>query len=246
LAIPFTTIDGALGFVVAARRSRRRTAYCLELFDDGALAITASSSRTPWPAEAAAMVYLEDDAGNEDGLDDALAHWLELAEENGAITSDVRAYQGPGDLREARVMRHSVPATMNERGAAFRSAGGRKVSTDWAVPFELLGEALRESAAAIDRHGAPQPITYGHAGNGHPHQNFIGEDADALTRIHGAIEDTLKHVISMGGTVSAEHGLGKLKREWLTLQLQPRQIAMMRAMKTVLDPTGILSPGNIL
>ncbi|MEO5590089.1 MAG: FAD-binding oxidoreductase, partial [Gemmatimonadaceae bacterium] len=41
LAIPFTTIDGALGFVVAARRSRRRTAYCLELFDDGALAITA-------------------------------------------------------------------------------------------------------------------------------------------------------------------------------------------------------------
>jgi D-lactate dehydrogenase (cytochrome)/glycolate oxidase len=50
----------------------------------------------------------------------------------------------------------------------------------------------------------------------------------------------------MGGTVSAEHGLGKLKQKWLSLQLSPRQIAMMRAMKSTLDPVGMFSPGNVL
>lgn len=90
------------------------------------------------------------------------------------------------------------------------------------------------------------PVTYGHAGNGHPHQNFIGENPDALQRIQVAIDETLRCVIRMGGTVSAEHGLGKLKRSWLGLQLKPRQIAVMQAMKNALDPAGMFSPGNVL
>ena len=96
------------------------------------------------------------------------------------------------------------------------------------------------------RHGVVDPVTYGHAGNGHPHQNFIAEDADALKRIHAAIEETLVRVLSLGGTVSAEHGLGKLKKEWLKLQLTERQIDVMHALKRALDPNGLLSPGNLL
>lgn len=124
--------------------------------------------------------------------------------------------------------------------------GGRKVSTDWAVPFPLLEQALAVSARAIEKHGAPPPITYGHAGNGHPHQNFIAKDPSDLRLINAAIEDTLLHVISIGGTVSAEHGLGKLKQAWLGLQLSERQIAVMRAIKNTLDPTGMFAPGNVL
>jgi FAD/FMN-containing dehydrogenase len=135
---------------------------------------------------------------------------------------------------------------MNDRGSAYRAAGGRKVSTDWAVPYAMLRDALAESAAAVARHGAPAPVTYGHAGNGHPHQNFIARDESELHRIHLAIEETLRHVVAIGGTMSAEHGLGKLKRQWLGMQLAPRQIEMMRAMKKVLDPGGLFSPGNVL
>jgi FAD/FMN-containing dehydrogenase len=135
---------------------------------------------------------------------------------------------------------------MNELGASFRNAGGRKVSTDWAVPYERLGEALAVSAAAIAKHGAPKPVTYGHAGNGHPHQNFIAEDRDSLARINAAVDETLRAVIEMGGTVSAEHGLGKLKKHWLSLQSSTRQIEVMKALKHSLDPDGILAPGNIL
>jgi glycolate oxidase len=246
LAIPFGTMHDALSFVIAARRSQIRSARCLEFFDSEAVDIVSRSSGRPWPREARALVYLEDDAGDESNLDAVLSTWLERAEAEKGLIADIRVYEGLQPLRDARVMRHSVPATMNERGASYRSTGGRKVSTDWAVPLSRLGDTLEESARAVERHGAPAPVTYGHAGNGHPHQNFIAEDEAMLQRIYSAVEETLRFVIAAGGTVSAEHGLGKLKRQWLGMQMAPRQVAVMRALKTTLDPAGILAPGNIL
>ena len=245
LAIPFETLDHALDFVVAARNAPARSARCLELFDDQALTIAGGTSARPWPQAARALIYLEDDAGDSGNTDDILAYWLELAERQNALADDIRVFQGAAELRDARVIRHSVPATMNERGASFRAKGGRKVSTDWAVPYAKLGDALRESAVVIERHGAPIPVTYGHAGNGHPHQNFIAEDEGSLERINAAVHETLERVIAMGGTVSAEHGLGKIKRHWMALQLSPAQVGVMREIKHALDPAGIFSPGNI-
>ena len=246
LALPFPSIDSALQFIVAARESATRKAKCLELFDEGSLAIASQASKQQWEDSARALVYLEDDAGAGGDFDSLLSDWLGIAEEHAANVDDIRAYQGPAELRDARIIRHSVPSTMNERGAQFRAQGGRKVSTDWAVPYRKLRAALDQSASAIKLHGAPVPVTYGHAGNGHPHQNFIAEDEDSLHRIELAVEDTLRRVIAMGGTVSAEHGLGKLKRRWLGLQMTPRQIAVMKQLKAALDPEGMFSPGNIL
>ena len=60
------------------------------------------------------------------------------------------------------------------------------------------------------------------------------------------IEATLRHVIAAGGTVSAEHGIGKVKRRWLPLQASPQQLGVMRAVKRELDPHGILAPGNVI
>lgn len=245
LAIPFRSLDSALEFVVDARGPDSRSALCLELFDERALSLSSSHARTPWSDDAAAMIYLED-IPHDDDTDAILDHWLALAQRRDAIEGDIRAYQTAGDLRDARVMRHAVPSAMNELGASFRNAGGRKVSTDWAVPYQLLSTALAESDKAIERHAAPRPVTYGHAGNGHPHQNFIAENAEQLARINAAVDETLHAVVAMGGTVSAEHGLGKLKRHWLALQASPRQIAVMTALKASLDPKGILAPGNIL
>jgi FAD/FMN-containing dehydrogenase len=135
---------------------------------------------------------------------------------------------------------------MNERGARRRQAGGRKVSTDWAVPFRRLAEAIHEARRLAANAGIDQPVIYGHAGNGHPHQNFIANDGDELSRIERVVEATLRHVVSLGGTVAAEHGIGKLKRRWLSLQLTPLQVAVMGAIKAQLDPAGLLAPGNLV
>lgn len=245
LALPFATENGALGFVVAARESAAVHARCIEYFDALALDIAreAEGSRD-WAVDAAALVYVEEVPPR--GVDPALDEWLALAESHGALTDEVRVYDGETALREARRVRHAVPAHMNERGAARRMHGGRKVSTDWAVPYRHLARAIGRARALADEANVPQAVIYGHAGNGHPHQNFIAHDADELARIERVVEATLREVIALGGTVAAEHGIGKLKRKWLPLQMSPLQVRAMAAVKRELDPAGILAPGNVL
>jgi FAD/FMN-containing dehydrogenase len=244
LAIPFRSEGEALQFVVAARESTRLTPRCLEYFDGAALAIARrSQGHEGWLAGAEAMVYAEEASG--DGAEPALDTWLALAEHHGAATDDVLALESEAELRDARRFRHAVPAHMNERGASYRNAGGRKLSTDWAVPYRRLPEAIAVARALADRAGVEQAVIYGHAGSGHPHQNFIARDGAEREAVERVIEATLRHVLSLGGTVSAEHGIGKLKRRWLPLQATPAQLAVMRAVKRELDPLNILAPGNI-
>jgi glycolate oxidase len=244
LAIPFATEQDALRFVVAARESGTVHARCIEFFDELALGIARQAEgSSDWALGAGAFVYVEEVPPR--GIDPALDAWLSLAVADRALVDDVRVYEGETALREARRVRHAVPAHMNERGAARRTHGGRKVSTDWAVPYRHLSHAIGRARALADEARVPQAVTYGHAGNGHPHQNFIAHDADELARIEKVVEATLREVIALGGTVAAEHGIGKIKRKWLPLQMTPLQVRAMRAIKRELDPTGILAPGNV-
>ncbi len=248
LAVPFATEVDALAFVVDARRNMDVHPRCLEYFDDLAFTIarTADGS-TSWAPDAKALVYVEETGAQEGGDDELpLDVWLALAEAHHADTGEIRVYDSVASLRDARRIRHAIPATMNERGAACRPAGGRKVSTDWAVPYPRLAEALRMARALADAHGIPQAVAYGHAGNGHPHQNFIAHDADELHRIEQVVQATLREVLAMGGTVAAAHGIGKLKRRWLPMQAGELQLRVMRALKRELDPLGLLAPGNVL
>ena len=245
LAIPFVTEHAALQFVVAARDDARVHPRCLEFFDVLALGIARTAEESPtWAQGACAFVYVEEVPPN--GRDPALDEWLALAEQHGALVDDVRVYEGETALREARRVRHAVPAHMNERGAARRVHGGRKVSTDWAVPYRQLARAIGHARTLANEAGLEQAVIYGHAGNGHPHQNFIANDAGELARIESVVEATLREVIALGGTVAAEHGIGKIKRKWLPLQMSPLQVRTMHAVKRELDPFGILAPGNVL
>lgn len=241
LAIPFESEDAALDFVVRAREAGDIAPRCLEFFGGMALDIARRADGQPgWAGTADAMIYAEEETpGN-------LELWLAHAERGGAVAEDVRVFQGEGELRRARKLRHSVPVEMNERGARMRRQGGRKVSTDWAVPYRKLRDAVRMANETADRHGIARAVIYGHAGNGHPHQNFVGRDTDEVARIERVVEETLRKVLEMGGTIAAEHGIGKLKRKWLPLQMNELQIRMMRTVKRELDPQGILAPGNIL
>jgi glycolate oxidase len=244
LAVPFPTEAAALAFVVEARESSAVTARCLEYFDARTAAIYRNPGSTDPDAESLPIVYLEQ---THDGdSEPPFEPWLELAERHGADDADIRAYIDDAALREARRQRHAIPAAMDERGTKFRPAGGRKVSTDWAVPYRRLHEAVASCRAAADAHGVPQPFVFGHAGNGHPHTNFIGANAGEVRHYEEIVEETLRMVFGMGGTVAAEHGIGKIKRRWLPLQMAPLQIAVMRAVKKQLDPHDLLAPGNVL
>ncbi|MDQ3675039.1 MAG: FAD-binding oxidoreductase, partial [Gemmatimonadota bacterium] len=244
LGIPFGGEDMALAFVVRAREATTVVPRCIEYFDDKAFEIARKADTSvPWPGDANALVYVEQEAG--ENLDVVLDAWLALLESSGS-DMDPQIFDGESRLRDARRFRHSVPSVMNERGARFREAGGRKVSTDWAVPHRNLAEAIRFSRGLAADRKIEQAVTYGHAGNGHPHQNYIARDAGELATIEEVVGLTLESVLGMGGTVAAEHGIGKIKKKWLPLQMTALQMGMMAAVKHELDPLGILAPGNIL
>ena len=243
LGVPFPSEAHALAFIVAARRSSRVHPRCLEYFDAEAFEVVRRAMDDPsWGPAAQAMVYLEEAGDDEPPLDE----WLALAQAHGASDSDVKVFDGEHALREARRLRHAVPAAMHERAAPFLAQGGRRMSTDWAVPYAMVGAALAESRRITAAHDVQPAVTYGHVGNGHPHQNFIAQDPGEVKQIEGALEETLRAVIAMGGTVAAEHGIGKVKSKWLGLQLGARQLAVLRALKHEFDPEGRLAPGNIL
>ena len=244
LATLFKEESEALKFVIASREAASVAPRCIEYFDEQALKIARHSAPEAAIAQdAGAMVYVEEEIN--DDLDASLARWLELIEAT-ALDFEPLVFDGEARLREARRIRHSIPATMNEKGGRHRDAGGRKVGTDWAVPYRKLEQAIQTARSLATDRGLEAPVIYGHAGNGHPHQNFIARDARELTTIEDVVEQTLRHILSLGGTVAAEHGIGKIKRQWLPLQMNPLQISMMTAVKRDLDPLGILAPGNIL
>ena len=221
-------------------------ARCIEYFDGSRDRNRApASAGFTHPAGREAMVYVEEEIP--DDLDSALVEMARADRDRSAPDFEPLVFDGEARLREARKIRHSIPATMNERGNAVSQFW-------WKKSLDRLGSPVPEAAGGDRdcaltgraRPGSSEPVIYGHAGNGHPHQNFMARDARELATIEGAVEETLKRVLALGGTVAAEHGIGKIKRRWLPLQMNALQISMMTAVKRELDPLGILAPGNIL
>ena len=246
LGFPFPDQSSAFAFVRAARDAMRRGAIdprCLEFLDVRSLEIVRSQDGgAGWGGEA--FIYTEQEHRGDAELDyDA---WLVLGEANGALVDDVLAFDDDAKIRTARLVRHAVPVTMLERGNAYMADGGRRIATDWAVPYPLLERALAVAREAAERHGVALPTVYGHSGNGHPHQDYVARNDAEVEVVERVIWETLEQVMAMGGTVAAEHGIGKLKRKWMPLQLSAAQQAVMRGIKRALDPHGLMAPGNIL
>lgn len=247
LGIPFPGPAEAIEFARAARRSKAVVPRCLEYFDAEAFRIArggghGAAAASDWGQDGQVMLYAEDCTDGDLEID----AWLALAEANGANDADVRVFEGEAAIREARRLRHAVPAAMHERTAPYLAHGGRRISTDWAVPLGMVERAILLANGFAIEAGHPPAVTYGHIGNGHPHQNWVAKDPDEVKSLEAVVERTLRAVIAMGGTVAAEHGIGKLKARWLGLQANKEQVAIMRAAKREFDPEGRMAPGNIL
>ena len=218
---------------------------CLELFDDGSLTmIRPQAGSLNVPEAARAAIYFEEEC-EPDALDDRLESWLALIEACRGLADDTIVATNEAQELELKRLRHALPATMNERGRAARAAGGMKMGTDWAVPLESVGPMIEEATRLADDLFGGFYIRYGHLGNGHPHFNLLSRDADELQRARQAIHAMCLRAVELGGTVTAEHGVGKMKREYLGLQYPTWVVDAMKSVKRTLDPAGILAPGNI-
>jgi len=243
----FPSLEEVARFVVAARASNTLAPRAMELFDTEALEILrphASGLAIPQADRAGAALYVEEEHGR-DGMEEMLTPWLELMEAHGALVDDTLVADSEERVLAIRRLRHSVPATLNERARGFRDAGGRKVSTDWAVPISELPAMMAVADQLCVDAGVHAWTRYGHVGSGHPHYNMVARDPEELERYLTVAKNMCAEAIRRGGTVSAEHGIGKVKREYFAMQVSPQVLGAMRAVKRAFDPAGILAPGNL-
>jgi glycolate oxidase subunit GlcD len=122
---------------------------------------------------------------------------------------------------------------------------GGKASEDIAVPLDRLGEAIEESIEVGRRFGIPA-ASWGHAGDGNLHTTFLlaGDDERELALAPQLSEALFELALRLGGTISGEHGVGFVKRNWLERQLGPRAFELHTAIKRAFDPQNLLNPGK--
>ena len=214
-------------------------ATLIEYFDRESLKfISEKFPETPEGMAGAIFFEQETTAENEDGL---LEQWNELFESHGADLEHSWFTTNEQDLEKMRAFRHALPVTVNERIAKYKQ---RKVGTDMAVPDGNFPAFLRFYKETLDASGL-EYVIFGHIGDCHLHANMIPKDAAEAEKAHHIYGRCVAQAIMLGGTVSAEHGIGKLKRKYLSAMMGERYLNEMAEIKRALDPNGILGRGNI-
>ena len=135
-------------------------------------------------------------------------------------------------------------ATRNELSNIVRKQAKHKISEDVVVQRRDLPALVRLVNAMSERTGVKM-LSYGHAGDGNLHVNLLWDEEEQLARVEGALDELFRAVVSMGGTLSGEHGIGTSKSAFLALEQSRELIELQRSIKGVFDPAGILNPGKI-
>ena len=213
-------------------------ARAIEFFDRESLNFLRQKYPTI-PAEAVAALFFEQETtpATEEQIFD---QWTTLLDQHHAL-SDSWFATNAADQAKLREFRHQLPVLMNEWFTHYRQ---RKVSTDMAVPDDAFPGLFRLYQDTLRTSGLRYTI-FGHIGDNHVHVNILPRDDAEGTRARELYVQFLKYAASVGGTLSAEHGVGKLKREYLRLFYSDDQVRTLAAIKRSLDPNGILGRGNI-
>jgi FAD/FMN-containing dehydrogenase len=184
---------------------------------------------------------------------------VELSRMKGVAPGTLEAVLGEGldlGLLDTAAMAQSLADrtgmwAFRENMSDVQTLEGASIKHDVSVPIAAIPRLIAEGSAAAER-AMPgiRPCPFGHMGDGNIHFNFsqpIGADPKAVMAgaepVHEAIYDI---VLRLGGSVSAEHGIGQLKTELLKRVKDPVALEMMRTIKSALDPKGILNPGKML
>ena len=193
-------------------------------------------TKHPW------YVLMEVSSQNAEGLRDSVEQLLAAAADDDLINDATIA----ASLDQAKAfwhMRHALPEVQKPEGGSIKH--------DVSVPIAAVPDFLEEASAAVQKliPGA-RPVPFGHLGDGNIHYNVSqpigGDTADFMGRWHEVNAVVFEIVLRMGGSISAEHGIGVLKRDTLPKVKDPVAMELMRGIKAMLDPNGILNPGKVL
>jgi FAD/FMN-containing dehydrogenase len=208
----------------------------LEYFDGASLDLLRSRFGEI-PKRAAAALLIEQELDSEE--DPEIDAWLERVEAAGAFGEESWFALAAADRERFRQFRHALPELVND---TVRRVGALKMNTDYAVPLARNREMLAYYRRRLEEEFPGRYAIFGHIGDAHVHINVFSDPANPKPA-NDLLVEFARHAVSLGGTVSAEHGLGKRKAHLLELQYTPEQLEAMRAVKRRLDPLGILGRG---
>ena len=211
----------------------------IEFFDSGSLEfIREEYPQIPRDINCAIWFEQETNASAEETV---TKNWVKLAEKHNANLENSWFAADLSELEKFTKFRHSVSAKVTE---FISSKGARKVGTDTAVPVDSFRKYYQKMKLKVYEHGI-RYICYGHIGDCHLHLNMLPEDELEFANAKEIYSELCEMAIEVGGTVSAEHGIGKLKRDHLLRMYGEKAITQMAEIKKSIDPNIILGVGNI-
>ncbi|AOO81061.1 FAD-binding oxidoreductase [Bosea vaviloviae] len=243
LAVP--SPDEALALLNAAKAGAGGTLTTFEILSRTGLDFVlrhASGARDPLSEPSPWYVLMEVCAQSASGLDEAVETFLGEALEKGLVTDAALA----GSLNQRNDF-----WKLREMLSEVQTYEGGSIKHDVSVPLHAVPAFIaRASEAVVAMVPGCRPVPFGHMGDGNIHFNVsqpVGADKQAFIGRWSEVNQAVHAIVSeMHGSISAEHGIGRLKRDLLPGVKDPVELALMKTLKATLDPQGILNPGAVV
>ncbi len=212
------------------------TPCALEFIDGRAIEMIRSYSKADLPVGAGALLMIEVD-GSQAAMDDAVAAVSRAAQGEGLL--DLWAARTPQEVSD-------LWATRKALSPALRTIAPKKINEDVVVPVSRMAELI-DGLDVLAREHNITIVNFGHAGNGNIHVNLL-VDPDDPVQMHNAehcLDKVFSLVLALNGTLSGEHGVGIEKRDFVSREIDPPTLALMKRIKDQFDPKGILNPDKM-
>ncbi len=225
----------AAAHAVTAIMAQAATPSALELMDATSVRLVHRHGDVKLHAETQALLLIEAD-GDHAALAAAVEGIQRAATNEGLISFDIA--NNPGEAKKLREARKKLSPTL-------RSLATGKINEDVVVPVSQLAVFIRKIHAIGDRHRL-NIASFGHAGNGNLHVNVLYESKDPEQK-HAAercVSEIFDATLALGGTLSGEHGVGLVKKNYVAREISPETLELSRRIMRVFDPRGIFNPGK--
>ena len=229
----------AVNFVAASKAQKDKTINFYEFFDHNTLQML-KASYPNIPAKAKAAVYIEQEITAENEKTH-LDSWSALLERSGAALDDCWLGETDKQKEELAKFRHAIPEHIND---IFKQYHQVKLATDIAVPEDKFLEMFNFYNLELGTSNLFY-IKFGHIGDNHLHVNLVAKNEKELKQAKELVLSFVRKAVSLGGTVSAEHGIGKIKHDYLKEMYADAGIKEMVRIKKNFDPNLILGLNNL-
>jgi D-lactate dehydrogenase (cytochrome) len=224
----------------------------LEFFDASALRVldtcrdSMSLDLPQFPAGMNAAVYWEFMEAETDPFENHIDSWETTFLRHGSSFENTWSGFETSEMEKLKEFRHAVPEAVNNAIARYNRdcPDIRKISTDAAVPSGVFERTMDDWFDKIQRSGLEHAV-FGHCGDCHLHFNLIPHNKTEFATAKKLYEEMMQSAIAVNGTVSAEHGIGKLKTPYLKTMYGENAIREMVEIKSSLDPLWLLNRGNL-